>query len=398
MDILIRTVTEDEFDDWSRAEARGFSTHANEEYIRGSRSLAELDRTFGAFDGDQVVGTTTTRTSGLTVPGGTAKLGFVDDVSVLATHRRRGILTRMMRAQLDQMRERGECLAALSASESVIYERFGFGIATWSDGWIIDRLHTAMKVPPDAGGRISFIEPDTARSEWPLLHKRISRTRVGMIHYDSAYWRLALWDSEGQRRGASEFFHVAYMREAHVAGLCSYRILDHKVLVVFLLGDDTEVEAELWRYCFGIDLMSEIRAFVRSVDDPLPWRLEDLRKLQRTKNDHMWLRLIDVSAALEARRYDSEGAITLRVSDDFCPWNEGVYRLGNEARWRGLFTLSGRSPDLNLTVADLAAVYLGGTSFSTLARAGRISANDNSAITLADRMFRTERAPWFMEL
>ena len=397
MDIRIRNIAEDEFQEWSRTEARGFSFHATEDYIRRSRSVAELDRSFGAFEGGQTVGATTTRTSGITIPGGMAGLGYIDDVSVLPTHRRLGILTRMMRAQLDQIHERGEPFAALTASESTIYERFGFGIASWSNEWSIDRHHTAMKSPPNAGGRVSYIDAETARSEWPKLHRRISRTRMGMVRYNSAYWRLALWDSEEQRRGASEFFHVAHVREGQIDGLCSYRIREDEVLVVFLLGVDTEVEAELWRYCFGIDLMTTIKAFVRPVDDPLPWRLVDRRRLRQSSGDHMWLRLIDVKAALEARRYESVGVITLKVSDNFCPWNDGVYTL-EAGRDGAVYVSTDGTPDLYLSASDLAAVYLGGTSISTLVRAGRVNTEGKAALDLADRMFRTQRAPWFVEL
>ena len=397
MDIRIRNIAEDEFQEWSRTEARGFSFHATEDYIRRSRSVAELDRSFGAFEGGQTVGATTTRTSGITIPGGMAGLGYIDDVSVLPTHRRLGILTRMMRAQLDQIHERGEPFAALTASESTIYERFGFGIASWSNEWSIDRHHTAMKLPPNAGGRVSYIDAETARSEWPKLHRRISRTRMGMVRYNSAYWRLALWDSEEQRRGASEFFHVAHVREGQIDGLCSYRIREDEVLVAFLLGVGAEVEAELWRYCFGIDLMTTIKAFVRPVDDPLPWRLVDRRRLRQSSGDHMWLRLIDVKAALEARRYESVGVITLKVSDNFCPWNDGVYTL-EAGRDGAVYVSTDGTPDLYLSASDLAAVYLGGTSISTLVRAGRVNAEGKAALDLADRMFRTQRAPWFVEL
>ena len=397
MDIQIRTITDDGFEEWSRAEARGFSTHASDEYVDVARTMAEVDRTFGAFDGTEIVGTATTRTSELTVPGGTVPLGYVDDVSVFPTHRRRGILTRMMRAQLDQMHERGEPFAALSASESLIYGRFGFGVATWTEQWRIERRHSTMKTPPDAGGRMKFIDPDVARSEWPCLHRLVRRDRVGMARYSDAYWRMALLDSPGQRRGASAFFHVAYLRNDSVSGLCSYRIRDHEVLVVFLLGEDPEVEAELWQYCFGIDLMTQIQGFNRPVDDPLPWRLDDVRRLNRTTTDHMWLRLIDVNAALEARQYDCPGALTLKVSDDFCDWNDGVYELKLE-NGGAVCTSSDGQPDLHLSVADLAAVYLGGTSFSALARAGRVMSSDMDALRLADRMFRTDRAPWYVEL
>jgi len=397
MDIQVRTITDDEFEEWSRAEARGFSTHASDEYVEIARTMAELDRTFGAFDTDQIVGTTTTRTSELTVPGETMPLGYVDDVSVFPTHRRRGILTQMMRAQLDQIRERGEPFAALSASESLIYGRFGFGMATWTERWSIDRRHTSFQTPPDAGGDIMFIDAEVARCEWPSLHMRLRGDRIGMVRYSNEYWRAALWDSPGQRRGASEFFHVAYLREGRVSGLCTYRIRDHQVLVVFILGEDPEVEAELWQYCFGIDLMTEIHGFIRPVDDPVPLRLDDVRRLTRTVTDHMWLRLVDVRVALEARQYDCAGELTLQISDDFCPWNDGVYSLKVE-RGSAACTSSDRDPDLRLSVADLGAVYLGGTSFSMLAGAGRVKSSNKDALQLADRMFRTNRAPWFMEL
>lgn len=397
MDIQIRTITDDEFDEWSRAEARGFSSHASDEYVEIARTFAETDRTFGAFDGTEIVGTTTTRTSEVTVPGRTVPLGYIDDVSVFPTHRRRGILTQMMRAQLDQMHERGEPLSALTASESLIYGRFGFGVATWTEQWKIDRRHTALRSRTRAGGKTAFIDPDTARSEWPRLHQRLRPARLGMVRYSDEYWKAALRDSESQRRGASAFFHVAYMRDGLVSGLCTYRIRGREVLVVYLLGESPEVEVELWQYCFGIDLMHEIHGFNRAVDDPLTHLLDDVRRLNRSTTDHMWLRLIDVKSALEARQYDCTGALKFQLTDDFCPWNDGVYTLEAE-HGEAVCRPSNGTPDLHLSASDLAAVFLGGTSISTLARAGRVRSDSKDALDMADRMFRTRRAPWFVEL
>ena len=397
MSVEIRTISDDEFDIWVRTEAWGFGHHAPDELVRVARSGAEMDRTFGAFDVEEMVGTTTTRTSAMTVPGGFAKLGFVDDVAVLPTHRRRGIMTLMMRAQLDQMRERGEPLAALSASESLIYERFGYGIATWYHRWKIDRRHTAMKIPPSGGGHLRFIPADTAREEWPKLHARVRESRVGMVHYDAAYWESVLWDAEHQRQGATEFFHVAYIRGDRIAGLCTYRVHERAIIVPYLLGEDAEVEAELWQYCFGIDLILEIQAWPRPTDDPLPWRLEDPRRLERSLIDHMWLRLVDVKDALSARGYDEPGNLTFGVRDEFCPWNDGVYLL--EAGVDGVECMRVESsPQIELGVSDLGAAYLGGVSFSDLARAGRVKEHAPGALASADRVFRTERQPWAMEL
>ena len=196
MDIVVRTIAEDEFDAWARAEHLGFNQRASDEYVETARSFAELDRTFAAFDGGDIVGSATTRTSAIATPGGKSKLGYVDDVSVLPTHRRRGIMTRVMRQQLDQMRERGEPLAALSASESLIYERFGYGIATWLHRWKIDRRHTTMKFPPDGGGHPRFVSAETAREEWPRLHR--PRPRESRRH--GSLRRLLLGQRPERRR------------------------------------------------------------------------------------------------------------------------------------------------------------------------------------------------------
>ena len=400
MDIAIRTIAEDEFADWRRAGGLGFGFYATEEDVALERPLCEPDRTFAALDGRRIVGTTTTRTSSIIIPGGCAPLGFVDDVAVMPTHRRRGIMTRMMRAQLRQTRERGEPLAALHASESLIYARFGFGIATWAERWRIPRVHAKMKAHPDAVGGAEFVDADTARAEWPRFHRRAAAHRAGMVMYGDEYWRFALADAEHQRRGASAFFHVVRKRGGRVAGMASYRILDRNiVLAVFLLGEDAEVEAELWRYCFGIDLKTEIRAFNRPTDDPLTWRLEDPRRLERVVHDHTWLRLVDVPAALAARGYDGEGAITLRVRDRFCEWNEGVYAL--EAREDGANVRRLRDSsdaDIELGASALASAYLGGVSLSNLARAGEVRETAPGSLRPADRLFRTARPPWTLEL
>ena len=157
------------------------------------------------------------------------------------------------------------------------------------------------------------------------------------------------------------------------------------------------MEAELWRYCFGIDLMTDIEGFSRPIDDPLPWRLEDPRRLERSTHDQLWLRLIDVKAALESRSYDTHGELTLGVHDSFCEWNDGPFTL--EAGPEGaIVSKSGSSPDIELTAAELAAVYLGGVPFDTLVKAGRVRAKSAKVLEMADRMFRTPRGPWTLEM
>ena len=398
MSISIRTITPEQLPEWVSAMSRASGHYETEESIELNRSYTELDRTFAAFDSDQIVGTTTTRTAGMTIPRGVSSLGYVDEVGVLPTHRRQGILTRMMHAQLEQMRERGEPLAALSASESLIYERFGFGIATWGEWWKIERHHTALKTRPDPSGRCRFVDDETALELWVDLHRRVAETRVGMVRYDTSYWRVALWDAEFQRRGASRNFHVAYLRGDDVAGMVCYRIRNDVVLVMSLLSLDDEAELELWRYCFGIDLMTHTEAFAQPLDSALPWALVDPRRLERSVRDHVWLRLVDVEAALRSRSYSRPGRLSIGVRDSTCAWNQGVYVLEANAEGGSDCVRTNKPADIEMTAADLASVYLGGISFATLSRAGRIEARDPKSIGLADDMFRTERAPWSLEM
>ena len=195
--------------------------------------------------------------------------------------------------------------------------------------------------------------------------------------------------SGGLRPGTSEFFHVAYRRDERVSGLVSYRIRDGSVLAIFLLGEDSEVEAELWRYCFGIDLMSEIEGFNRPTDDPLPWRLEDPRRLERSTHDQLWATAdrrrsrTRIAFVRYARRVDARRPrLFLRVERGCLCSGSGAERRCPVDEWV--------VPDIELTAAELAAVYLGGVSFDTLVKAGRVRARSAKILETADRMFRTQ--------
>ena len=176
-------------------------------------------------------------------------------------------------------------------------------------------------------------------------------------------------------------------------GYVSYRVKERVLTVHELMAVTTEARAALWRFCFDMDIMRSTEAYARPVDDPLPWMLADPRRLERTVGDNIWLRLVDVRAALAARRYMQSDRLVIEVPDEFCPWNEGRYELeggpeGAECR------ASTSSPDLALSVADLAAGYLGSVRFTTLARAGRVDERTPGALERADAMFSSARQLW----
>ena len=197
-----------------------------------------------------------------------------------------------------------------------------------------------------------------------------------------------------RRGGASEFFHVTYEEDGQVDVYVTYRTRKDTVIIHELMPVSAKAHAALWTYCFGIDLMSRIEAPKRPVDDPLPWMLADPRRLHQSLRDDLWLRLVDVKAALSGRKYAVDGHLVFEIKDPFCSWNEGSFELeGSPLGARCNST--GKTPDISISAADMSAAYLGGTTFTALARAGRAYENRPGAFALADSLFRTELQPWW---
>ena len=308
-------------------------------------------------------------------------------VGVLPTHRRRGILRRMMAQQLRDIHERGEPLAILVSSESSIYGRFGYGIGSLQEDWTIAHEHGAFASAHEQPGRLRLIEPTEARGVLPEVYDRVAARRPGMVNYPPAMWDLFMIDQEGQRS------RVLYEEGGQALGYAKFRVTNDALLVQELMATTHQAYASLWRFCLDHDLVSCIKAQRRPVDDALPWMLADPRRLRRVVSDRMWLRLVDVQAALSGRRYMNGGRVLLGVRDPVCAWNERVYELdasdgGAQCR------RSTETADLVLAAADLAASYLGAVRFTTLARAGRVEEGRPGSLLVADAMFTTELQPW----
>ena len=390
----IRRLSEEEFEAWDHVTARAFGQHSTVASRAYNRSILEVDRSIAAYADGRIIGTATAPTFGLTIPGGETALPLVDSVAVQPTHRRQGILRAMMAHQMDDFHERGEFVAGLFASESGIYGRFGYGIATWCEDWTMPREHSAFAGTPNAEGSFRFVEPDDVPSLWASIYEPERPKRVGFLRFPEPVWPAFAADPEHERQRASAFFHVVYSGESGDEGFVTYRVRnDSQILVVMLLGTTSKAEAELWRFCFGIDLMTSTFAPGRPVDDPLPWMLKDPRRLVRSLRDQLWLRLVDVPAALSARSYASECNVVLDVHDSFCPWNAGRFVLETGSGGANCKQTS-VSPDLELSASDLASVYLGGTTLATLERAGRVDEHRTGALRELDRALATERSPW----
>ncbi len=389
----MRTVTHGEFEAWLRAESRAHGNRLahDPEQLRPN---FDLDRSIAVFDGGQIVGGAHSHRVEMFLPGGSTFIAGVSNVAVQPTHRRQGVMTRMMRHQIANVHERGEPLAALFATESLIYGRFGYGIGSLYERWTIDRCHTGFARSYKSPGRVVFVDPADTKDRFSGVFRKCTAGRPGLFpHAAQRQWEQDSRLPEHRQGGRGGLFHVVYEDEGRAEGYATYRTGNGAVTVNELMAATTEATAALWRFCFDTDLTSSAEALKRPVDDPLPWMLADTRRLQRTPRDGLWLRMIDVAAALPLRSYSSGGRLTLDVHDDLCPWNHG--RLELEVSLQGAACRpSTASPDLAIAVAGLASAYLGAVSFTTLAQAGMVEELTPGALLRADRMFAVQQQPW----
>jgi predicted acetyltransferase len=378
-----------------------FGGRLNPEDVAVFEPLFEADRALGAYDGVQLVGTAGVYSFGLTVPGGELPAAGVTAVGVHPTHRRRGILRRLMRRQLDDVRQRGEPLAVLWASEGVIYQRFGYGLATLMASFELERERSGFRVPVVPAGSMRLLERDEAELLFPPIFERVRPARPGFWTRSAAIWKEFFHDPERWRRGAGPAFLAIHAVDGKADGYVRYRIKDEwddrgsrsTLIVTEAIATTPLADREIWRYLLDVDLVSRVKAWGQAADHPLLLLLNEPRRLGFTLGDALWLRIVDVEAALAGRSYAGEGRLVIELRDEFCPWNAGRWAIetgGEGAR----VTRAEEDAELGLDAADLAALYLGAFSVQQLLGAGRGEELRPGAAARADILLRTAQAPW----
>ena len=399
MDLELRTITDEEHPAWSRWIGRAFGEDNDDESIVRWRKITELDRTIGVFDGGEIVGTAGAFSYDMAVPGGaTLPAAGVTAVSVRSTHRRQGVLTRMMAHQLDDVAARGEPLAILTASETPIYGRFGYGLGTQFWGWTLD-TDSPLASPSSATGRMRMLEKDDAAKVVPAIREQVWRRHPGEVSWSQAWWDDWFADPKDQRDGASErryAVHESVSGEAdgyvawHAKPKWEHGLAVGTIRVNHLYGIDDEIEAALWEFLLSIDLVKTISAWDRPVDEPLRWRLADFRHMKvASQGDHLWVRILDVERALSARELGADDRLVVQVTDRFRPDTAGAYAVAPGSCQR-----THDDADLLMDIRDLGALYLGTVSATTLARAGRVTERTAGALTRADRLLASSATPW----
>ncbi|MGW0885972.1 GNAT family N-acetyltransferase [Streptomyces sp. NPDC002671] len=400
----LKVLRPDEWDGWFDHLIRAFGGGpASAEERELDRSVTEFDRALAAWDGDECVGTTGAFSFRLTVPGGAAvPAAGVTMVSVSATHRRRGVLTSMMRRQLDDVRALGEPLAILTASEPAIYGRFGYGAATFDMHAEIDTSRVTLAPPADTEDvRLRYAAPADVLTECEAVYAALVPRRPGMLARLPGWERLGLLDPESEREGASALQCVVAERAGVVTGYARFRtktgwnegVPGGTVTVNELHALDPASEAALWRFLFGMDLMTTVVARGRPVDDAWQYQVSDIRRCRPRVRDDCYVRLVDVGTALSARTYQAPVDVVFDVEDTFCPWNTGRWRLSGDTKGASCERTSDAA-DLSLSVRELGAAYLGGVPLLSLARAGRVRELRTGALAEASVAMGSPIPPW----
>ena len=404
MDITSRPIVTGESLSFREAIFAGFGEDVDDESFPPAwfDDLVPLDRTVAAFDGNLIVGTLGAFPFDVTVPGGAGvAMAGTTIVTVAATHRRRGVLTGMTRDHLEDGRRRGEPLAGLWASESAIYGRYGFGVATENNAIEIDQ--NRVTIVGDAGS-VRRVTTDEAIRLFPAIYELERPRRPGMLSRSELRWKHHFDDPKAGREGFSALRCVLHETEGAPDGYAIYRqksnwetgFPDGKISIRELIAPAATAHTGLWRYLTTIDLFPQIEYWNLPVDDPLAWKVPDHRRIKRKRWDTLYLRILDVVQALEARTYATDGVVRFTVDDPFFPDEGGSFELAVTGGVGACRRINDSATDLSFGTADLASLYLGGNSTLAMAQAGRIRGVEES-IVLLGRMFRGDVAPWCEE-
>jgi predicted acetyltransferase len=417
----IRPISEAEFAAFYAVLEHAFNAaYPTDEELRHDQAVFEFDRTLAAFDGADLVGTAAALTFRMSVPGDAAPVAGVTAVSVLPSHRRRGILSGLMHRQLADIRDRGEAVAALFASEAGIYGRYGYGAATGELDLTIRRGEGALSTQAAAPGpgragsvpRLRIAAPRDATAELATVYAGVLESRPGLPARDDRWWDQILWDPEHRRSGSSPLRCVIAEDDAGPRGYALFSVKpewdDHGIpggvlQVRELMATDPAAHAAVWNDLLNRDLVGEVRARSQPVDEPLLFLLADRRRARPRIADGLWIRLVSVPDALTQRRYSCAVDVVIEVADDLLAENAGRWRLrapgpegaaGPAASQRATCERTSAAADLTLPVQTLGAAYLGGTRLGALAGAGLAEQARPGALAALSTALSWDPAPW----
>lgn len=404
-DITLRSPASDDLRAWVQPLFDAFSEEFIEPQFASEEAMHDATRLINAFDGERRIGSAGSFAFRLTVPGGEVDASGITAVGVSPDQRRRGVLRRMMTWLLDDARGHGEPVAVLWASEGAIYQRFGFGFGTLQGGFEVDRSRLVFRSPRplDERVRVRMVDPEEAFGLVPPIWEAIRQRTPGSLQRTDLKWRNhLLGDAEWMRGGDGPKYRAVLEVNGEPRGYVIYRVRAEwdargarsSVLVMELVGLDPEAEQRLWEWVASMDLVATVRIRRGPMPHPLLSWLAEPRRLGLTISDALWLRIVDLPAALAARTYVGEGTLVFEVTDEQIATNAGRWQLTVPPQGPATVAPTTAEPDLTLDVAALACTYLGAVRFADLAAAGRVREGRPGALLAADALFTPSVSPF----
>jgi predicted acetyltransferase len=394
--LTIRTLTEADLDEFTRVLAAAFLIDRDDDFLAFERAVFEPSRAHGVFDGGTMIGSGEMLTRRITLPGtGPTPVAAITAVGVAPGHRRRGVLSMIMREQLTTMHDRGEAISILWASEGAIYGRFGYGLASDYVRYAVP-AGSPFRPGVDVGGdRVRELPKKAAEPVLREIYRTIVPNRVGLLERTDGSWAYHLTDTEIRRKSFGTLRFAI-----HPQGYAAYRVRQgwqdrgpsSELIVHELIAANPTAYAALFRYLLDVDLISEVQLH-QPTDDPVIHLLADPRAALRTMVEGLWVRLVDLDRALESRTYSVPLDVVLEVTDPFCPWNAGGWRLVVDSDGRARVRRDAGPADVTLGIDDLSAVFLGGTRLTTLAAAGRVRESRPGVVARMTLAFLHDGAP-----
>lgn len=397
----IRAVTADQVGEFRSVLGLAFGWEAPEDRTTSFLNIWEPDRSFCAFDDGTMVGTSGAFSLEMTTPGGIMAVGGTTMVAVLPTHRRRGLLSSMMRAHLKDVAERGEPMAALWASDSAIYGRFGYGAASLHFEVTIDSRHAGFhRLAPDPA-LARLIDQHTARGSIPPIYDALRPHRAGFFRRSDPWWETRWFSDHSSQRDGASALRFAVLDDG--SGYMIYRQKSQwetghgagEVRVLDLMATTPGGWAGLWRLALSHDLVTSVAADLRATDDPIFDLVQGRRRVVSRVSDALWVRLVDIPNALAGRRYQIDGTLVIAVLDRFLEQQTTVELTSEDGSAHCRPSTS--DPDVTLDLEDLSASFMGRSTFRALAGLGRVQGTPAS-MTKADLMFGWNAQPWCPEI
>lgn len=391
MPITFRTATEADWAAICHVDGRAFGSAYTPEEIERARPIHDCSRFELALDGKEIVGIVGAYSLRVTVPGGgQLPMGGLTWVSTAATHRRQGVLSRLMARSMEDIDRRGEPVAMLGASEGGIYERYGFGVATQVRVTSIDRRLVQLRPEfQPRRGTVRFVHGDAALQHMAEVWSRFHRLRAGEVDRSDAWHRYLMEMRSAEQGVLSPAFYLA-----HRDGFAIYRIEQrwnegqpaHHMRVIELVATNSDAHAALWHTLLGVDLVGEITSRLVPIDDPLPFLLTDQRALRTTAlNDGVWVNVRNVATCMSTRRYGIDDRLIIEVDG-------GRWAIDGGPEGAACTRVRSR-PDLVMDQSSLGAMLLGGVRPSALAAGRRLEARNNDVLRRGDAFFLTSPVP-----